>query len=101
MHVMLEVDVPLEPRNQMIRDGKMGEVINEVMGDIQPEMVFFSEKDGTPTTFVLTTIDDPSEIPSITEPFFLKLGAKVEVHPGMTTEEIMQADLDQLGEKWG
>jgi len=101
MHMMLKVDVPLEPRNALIRDGEMGELIKEVMDDVQPEMVFFSEEDGTPTTYVLVSIEDGSEIPSVTEPFFLKLNAKVEIHPGMTTEEIMSADLDALGQKWG
>jgi len=46
---------------------------------------------GKRTGIIAVNIDDPSEIPAIAEPFFLALGADVEIHPAMIPEDLMKA----------
>jgi hypothetical protein len=47
-------------------------------------------QDGTRTLFLVFEMDDPSTIVQVTEPFFTKLNAKVELLPVMNREEMMK-----------
>lgn len=44
--------------------------------------------------------ESTSDIPRIAEPFFLNFHSHVESIPCLTTEDLMQAGLDELGQKW-
>jgi hypothetical protein len=48
-------------------------------------------------------MDDASQIPAIAEPFFLGLGATIQVHPVMTPEDLGRATpaIAQAAQKYG
>ena len=48
------------------------------------------------TAFIIFDMQDPSELPAISEPFFGKLQAKILVFPVMNQEDL-QKGLQQLG----
>jgi hypothetical protein len=45
-------------------------------------------------------IANPAKLPAVAEPFFLQFNANVAFHPCMTPEDLGNADLEGLGNKY-
>jgi hypothetical protein len=88
MRTMMRVDIPVESGNRGIADGTLPKVIGEVFGLIQPEAAYFTTNDGRRCAYVFFDLKDASDIPSIAEPFFTNLNAKVEFLPCMNQEDL-------------
>lgn len=83
----------------MQRDGRPKN--SQIPDDIKPEAVYFSERHGHRGVVLIADVADPSKVPSMSEPFFLTFNASVEFHVVMSPDDLAQAGLDALGEKWG
>lgn len=93
--------MPHEPFNTLVREGKAGEIIQNIIAEIKPESIYFTEQDGTRGAVAVVNIDEPSQIPSFSEPFFLNFNANCEFRVAMSPEDLGRAGLDELGQKWG
>jgi|SRR5918994_3861872 hypothetical protein len=100
MRMLVEFALPLEPFNSLVRNGTAGATIEKILGDLKPEAVYFTERDGKRGGVMVVDLPDASKIPSIAEPFFLQFQATVAFHPCMRPEDLAQAGLEQLGKKW-
>ena len=100
MRMMVDFDLPLEPFNTLVKNGTAGQVIEKVMGDIKPEAVYFSERDGRRGGIMIVEVSDPSRVPSIAEPLFLSFNAAVKFHIVMGPEELAKAGLEELGKRY-
>ena len=100
MRMLLNAFFPLEPFNTLIREGTAGKVINEVMEAIKPEVAYFVEQQGMRCAVLVVNLKDPSQIPAVAEPLFLKFDARCEFHPAMLPEDLAKAGLDDLGRRW-
>ena len=100
MRMMIDFDLPLEPFNSLVKKGTAGQQIEKVMGDIKPEAVYFSERDGRRGGIMIVDVADPSRVPSIAEPLFLAFNAAVRFHVVMSPEDLARAGLDELGKKY-
>lgn len=100
MRMLLNVRIPHEPFNTLVRDGTAGEVIGRILEDIKPEAAYFTEQNGTRGAILIVNLDDPSGIPALAEPFFLKLNADCELRVVMLPQDLMKAGLENLGSKW-
>jgi hypothetical protein len=49
---------------------------------------------------MVVNVDDPSQIPSLAEPWFLTFHAEVKFRVAMTPEELERGDLASLGREW-
>jgi hypothetical protein len=94
---MLIVRMSTEVANARVREGKVGELMQNVMAQLQPEAAYFGPYDGGRTAFLVVNLDDPAKIPAISEPFFQNLGARIEFIPVMTAEDLARglAELPQ------
>ena len=101
MRMLVDVNFPLEPFNTLVRNGTVGQKIQQILEDIKPEAVYFSERDGKRGAILIVDVADPSKVPSIAEPLFLTFNASVEFHIVMGPEELAKAGLDELGKKYG
>lgn len=101
MRMLVECQFPLEPFNSLVRKGTAGEVIQKILGDLKPEAVYFSARDGKRGGILVVDVSDASKLPAIAEPFFLHFQATVAFHPCMTPEDLGKAGLQDLGKKWG
>ena len=101
MRMLIDVNFPLEPFNTLVRNGTVGQKIQQILEDIKPEAVYFSERNGKRGGILIVDVPDPSRVPSIAEPFFLTFDATVEFRIVMAPEELARAGLDDLGKKYG
>ena len=81
MRLMLTVRVPTDEGNEMVKNGTLGETIQTILEDIKPEAAYFSDIEGARGGYFVVNIDDASQIPATAEPFLLKAGATVQMHP--------------------
>ncbi|WP_136668275.1 panthothenate synthetase [Flavobacterium sp. H122] len=100
MKMLVNVVLPIEPFNSMVRNGSVGELLNRIIEEIKPESIYFSEQDGNRGAVMIVDVKDASSIPSIAEPWFLIFEAHCEFRIAMTAEDLMKANIAQLAEKW-
>jgi|SRR5579862_5267081 len=101
MRMLMNVKLPLEPFNAGVRNGTIGQTIKSILEAIRPEAAYFTEQNGQRGAILIVNVNDPSEIPALAEPFFLKLNATCELRIVMSPEELGRAGLDEIGKKWG
>ncbi len=70
--------------------------MQETLGPLKPEAAYFGPEGGVRTTWIVFDFQDPSQLPSLTEPLYAKLKAQVEIFPVMNQEDL-QKGLQQLG----
>lgn len=96
MRMMMKVRVDTEAGSRAIADGSMAQVMQEALGRLQPEAAYFGPEDGIRTAFIVFDLQDPSQLPPITEPMFSKFKAKIEMFPVMDRDDL-QKGLGQVG----
>jgi hypothetical protein len=100
MRMIMDVRLPLEPFNTMVRNGAAGQKLQQILGDIKPEAVYFSERDGKRGAILIVDVPEPSAVPRLAEPFFLAFDASVQFHIVMSPDDLAKAGLDELGKKY-
>ena len=101
MRMLIEFKLPIEPFNTLIRNGTVGKMIQQVVADIGPEAVYFTERNGQRGGIMVVDVPEPSAVPRIAEPLFLAFEASVEFRVAMTPEDLAKAGLDELGKRYG
>jgi hypothetical protein len=100
MKMIVNVAFPIEPFNSMVINGTAGEMMGRIMDDLKPEFMYFTELDGNRGAVMVLDVADASEIPSIAEPWFLLFEALCEFKIAMSPDDLMKANLSELGKKW-
>jgi len=100
MRMLMNVKIPHEPFNTLVRNGKVSEIIKQIINDLKPESIYFTEQGGTRGAVAIVEIDDQSQIPSFAEPFFLNFNADCKFRIAMSPEDLGKAGLTELGKKW-
>ncbi len=89
MRCMLKFSFPTTAEsNAWIRDGSIGQKMESILDNLQPEAAYFCPVDGARGGYLIVNMDEASEMPPKVEPFFLELGASVELFPVMTGEDL-------------
>lgn len=104
MRVMLTFRIQPENGDALIKEGRIGETMGSILDDLQPEAAYFTVVDGTRGGFLVVDMEDASQMPTITEPLFLQLGATVHIQPVMTPEDLRGpagGALEQVAQKYG
>jgi hypothetical protein len=95
MRVMLKATLDTEKGNEVIRAGKMPQIIQEAVEKLRPEAAYFGPMGGRRTCFLVFDMQDSSQMPPALEPFFTDLNAEIEVCPVMNGDDL-QKGLSQL-----
>ncbi|MZF83625.1 hypothetical protein [Streptomyces sp. SID5643] len=96
MRVLLKVCMDTEKSNELIRNGTMGKLLQESLEQIKPEAAYFTSDHGKRTAYLVFDMQDSWQMPVISEPFFLQLGAEITYTPVMNVDDV-QKGLSQLG----
>ena len=96
MRVLLKATMDTEKANEAIRNGTLGKLVQESVEQIKPEAAYFTTDHGKRTAYLVFDMQDSSQMPVLSEPFFLNLGAEITYTPVMNMEDV-QKGLSQLG----
>ncbi|MGV9288146.1 hypothetical protein [Streptomyces sp. NPDC003719] len=88
MRVMLKATLDTERANELVRSGRMSDVMRETLEHIKPEAAYFGALDGRRTALLFFDMQDSSELPALNERFFTEMSAEVEVCPIMNGDDL-------------
>lgn len=91
MRMLLRFSIPTDIGNELIQDGRMGDVIGRLMDDLHPEAAYFFPQDGRRGGIAVFDLQDPADIAIKIEPLFLALDADIELTPVMVAEDLQRA----------
>jgi hypothetical protein len=86
--MLMTVQMDVEAGSRAIRDGSFPQMLESVMQELRPEAAYFTARDGKRTGYIVFDLKEPSDIPSIAEPFFMNANASIELTPVMTPEDV-------------
>lgn len=92
MRFLVRASIPNEAGNELVADPEFGKTMEQIMGDIRPEAVYFTAEGGQRTIYMVVNIEEASQLPAIAEPLWLGLEAEVDALPVMD-----QADFEKAG----
>lgn len=90
MRFLLIAHMSTDASNVAGRDGRIGTLLQRALEQLTPEVAYFGPHEGGRTAFIVCNMDDVSQIPAMSEPFFQELGARVEFIPVMNAEDLMR-----------
>jgi hypothetical protein len=88
MRMMMRVYIPVEAGNVAIKNGSLAQTIQQFMDAAKPEAAYFVADGGERTAYFFFDLKQPSDIPSVAEPFFANLHAAIDVTPAMNIEDV-------------
>ncbi|MHB9860150.1 hypothetical protein [Streptomyces sp. YIM S03343] len=90
MRMLLKASMDTEKANDVIRSGKMPEMVQEVMEQLKPEAAYFTLDGGVRTAYIVFDMQDSSQMPPTAEAFFLGMNARLDMTPIMNSEDLQK-----------
>ena len=100
MRMIMNVSIPHEPFNTLVRKGSAGKTMQKILEAIKPEAAYFSEQNGRRGAVLIVDMKDSSAIPSLAEPWFLSFNADCNFRIAMTPEDLARSGLDRIAKSW-
>lgn len=88
MRMMMKVKIDTEAGSRAIEDGSLPQMMQRMMSEVQPEAAYFGPEGGQRTAFIVFDMQDPSDLPRLSEPLFKGMKAKLEFFPVMNREDL-------------
>ncbi|MEU8672819.1 hypothetical protein OG333_18270 [Streptomyces anulatus] len=88
MRVMLRAHMDTQISNEAIKNGTLPKIMKAMTGLLEPEAAYFGPSEGGRCCTFVFDMKDSSLLPTIAEPLFQKLGAKIEIQPVMNSEDM-------------
>jgi hypothetical protein len=85
---MLRAVIDTQVSNAAVKSGRLGEIVQSVIDRLDPEAAYFGPGEGGRSCTLVFDMQDSSMMPSITEPLFQELGAKIDIYPVMNREDL-------------
>jgi hypothetical protein len=95
MRMFLKVQMEVEAANRAIKDGSLSNIVQGFTDAAKPEGIWFTALDGKRTMVAVFDLASPAQIPPLAEPFFMGLGASIELSPAMDLADL-QAGVSNL-----
>jgi hypothetical protein len=89
MRFMMKISMPVEAGNVAAKSGF--DTIPKILAELKPEAAYFIAEHGKRTGVLFLDVQDASQIPAISEPWFLAFNAAVELYPAMKLEDLAKA----------
>jgi hypothetical protein len=104
VRILITFTINPEKGDQLIKEGRIGETMGSILEEFQPEAAYFTDVEGTRGGFLVVDMEDASQMPAMTEPLLLGVGATVHMQPVMTPEDLRGAAgeaLNQMAQRYG
>ena len=96
MRMMLKARLDTVISSKAIQKGRLPKVMQAAMEHLKPEAAYFGADGGHRTAFIIFQMDDPSQLPAVSEPFFAEFGAHLDIFPVMDRADL-ERGLSALG----
>lgn len=90
MRMMMKVGMGVQASNKAVQEGALAKTVGAFVERYKPESCWFTADNGKRTGFFVFDLKDPKEIPSIAEPFFMKLDAEIHLSPVMNLDDLKE-----------
>jgi len=84
-----------EESNARVRDGSIGQTLETIFENIQPEAAYFCPTEGKRGGYLVVNMEEDSDSVTKLEPFWMELGATIETFPVMNADDL-RAGLQRL-----
>jgi len=91
MRFVVRAIIPTESGNRMVKDPAFLQKLEDYIRNTKAEGAYFFESGGDRTMTFIIDMQSADQIPSVAEPLFQDLGAKVEFHPVMLLPDLKRA----------
>jgi hypothetical protein len=91
MRFLVRAQIPTDAGNKMVKNPKFLEELDAYIKKVKAEAAYFFEAGGDRTFVFIVNFESADMIPTIAEPLFQDIGAKVEFHPVMLFEDLKKA----------
>ena len=91
MRFLMRATIPVDAGNALVHSPDWSKKMDEIMGDIKPETVYFCVENGQRTIYLVVNIQENHELPALLEPLWNAFEADVELIPAMTQEDFAKA----------
>ena len=88
MRCAVRINIPNGAGNEAIRSGKMADTLGAFVQKWRPEAAYFYAHAGKRGATFFLNLDDASQLPSLSEPFFMGLDAELEITPAMNMDDL-------------
>lgn len=88
MRFLIRAKIPTEAGNQMVQDPNLLKKLEEYINKAKSKATYFYEADGNRSVDFIVDIDSAEQIPILAEPLFSGMGARVELHPVMSLDDM-------------
>ena len=104
MRMLLRVSIPVEAGNAAAKAGTLGSTVEKILADLKPEAAyFFPDDNGQRSGSIVFDMKNSSQIPAISEPWFLAFNAKISLRPVMNPQDLATASpsIIKAGQQYG
>jgi hypothetical protein len=104
MRTLLRVSIPVETGNAAAKAGTLGSTVEKILADLKPEAAyFFTDDNGNRSGSIVFDMKDSSQMPAVSEPWFLAFNAKVSFRPVMNPQDLAAAgpSITKAGQQYG
>ena|SRR5437867_5831825 len=91
MRFVVRATIPAEAGNKMVKDPAFLQRLEGYIKNTKAEGAYFFESGGDRTMTFIIDMQRADQIPSVAEPLFQDLGARVEFHPVMVLDDLKKA----------
>lgn len=97
MRFVVRAVIPTEAGNRMVKDPNFIANMENYVKATKAEQAYFLELNGDRTAVFVMDLPSVDRIPAVAEPLFM-LGAKVELHPAMTLDDLKKGIASAQGQ---
>ncbi|MEU9056113.1 DUF3303 family protein [Streptomyces sp. Marseille-Q5077] len=90
MRVMLRAHLDTQISNEALKNGTLPKIMQSMTERLKPEAAYFGPSEGGRSCTFVFDMQDSSLLPTIAEPLFEGLGAKIEIQPVMNSEDLQK-----------
>jgi hypothetical protein len=88
MRFLVRAKIPTESGNKAVQDPNFLRNIEEYINKVKAEAAYFMPLDGHRAACFIVNVESSDQIPTITEPLFLGMGANVDLIPVMNLDDL-------------
>ena len=88
MRFLIYAKIPTEAGNLMVQDPNLLSKLQTYINKVKAEATYFFEAEGNRVAAFIVDISRANEIPVLIEPLFSGMGARVELHPVMSFDDL-------------